>query len=380
MMRAIRRVLKDTGSIYLHCDPTASHYLKIVMDTIFRSENFRNEVIWCYKRYTAKSNRFQRLHDVLLFYSKEHNYTFNSLLENYSEQSGKMDSHYKQDENGEWFRWQKRVGQKPYKVYLSEGVRMGDWWQMPIINASAKERLGYPTQKPEALLDRIIQASSNEGDTILDPFCGCGTTIASAQKLKRNWIGIDITHLSIRLIKSRLKFTFEIEQKKDYKVIGEPEDLESARELAKQNRYEFQLWATSLINAESYGKGGDAGIDGSMFFIDKENEYKKCIVSVKSGNVQPRDIRDLNGVLVREEAEIGIFITLQEPTDGMIKEAISAGFYRSQLSGRDYPKLQILTIRELLDGMKPKIPNQIPIIKKAKQNEGIQFDLMDTKE
>ncbi|MEK7397596.1 MAG: site-specific DNA-methyltransferase, partial [Candidatus Poribacteria bacterium] len=200
----LRRVLKDTGSIYLHCDPTASHYLKILMDAIFGAKHFQNEIIWCYKRYTAKSNRFQHLHDILLFYSKEYNYIFNPLLEDYSEQSGKMDSHYKQDENGKWFRWQKRVGQEPYKVYLSEGVRMGDWWQLPIINASAKERLGYPTQKPEHLLERIIKASSNEGDIVLDPFCGCGTTVIEAQKLNRNWIGIDITHLAINIIKLRL--------------------------------------------------------------------------------------------------------------------------------------------------------------------------------
>ena len=191
---------------------------------------------------------------------------------------------------------------------------------------------------------------------------------------------IDITHLSINIIKLRLKSIFGIESKKDYRVVGEPEDLASAMELANQNRYQFQWWATSLIDAKPYGdrkKGKDTGIDGFIFFMDKGNKVKSGIVSVKSGNVQPKDIRDLKGVLERDKAEIGIFITLQEPTGGMVTEALSAGFYKSQLSGRDYPRIQILTIEELLKGVKPKIPNQISPFKKAEPSEGIQFNLVD---
>lgn len=278
----LHRVLKKTGSIYLHCDPTASHYLKIVMDTIFGVKNFRNEIIWSYKRYTAVSDRFQRLHDVILCYGKGKKPTFNDIREEYGSKSGKADSHYKQDEDGRWFRWQKRKGQEPYKVYLSKGRRLGDVWGIPIINASSKERLGYPTQKPEALLERIIEASSDEGSIVLDPFCGCGTAIAIAEKLRRNWIGIDITHLAINLIKWRLKNQYGLEEDKNYEVIGEPKDLTGARALANQDRYQFQWWALSLIKARPYQgkkKGADTGIDGIIYLIEGKQE-KKTLVNV----------------------------------------------------------------------------------------------------
>jgi site-specific DNA-methyltransferase (adenine-specific) len=200
----MHKVLKDTGNFYLHCDPTMSHYLKILCDLIFKETNFRNEIVWCYRRYTAVSNRFQRLHDVILYYAKSKKSTFNQLLIPYGDKSGKMDSHYKQDQEGEWYRWQKRKNQEPYKIKLSEGVRFGDWWDIPIINASAKERQGYPTQKPEALLERIIEASSNKDSLVADFFGGCGTTVAVAQKLKRKWLAVDISHLAIGLIERRL--------------------------------------------------------------------------------------------------------------------------------------------------------------------------------
>ena len=200
----MRRLLKDTGSIYLHCDPTASHYLKMLMDAVFGQRQFRNEVIWSYRRYTARSNRFQREHDVILFYGKD-SPTFNVVLEPYGEGSGKHDSHYKRDEDGRWFRWQKLRGKEPYKVYLSEGRRAGDVWQISHINASAKERVGYPTQKPLALLERIIKASSNEGDVVLDPFCGCATACVAAEKLDRQWVGIDLSPKAAELVNVRLQ-------------------------------------------------------------------------------------------------------------------------------------------------------------------------------
>ena len=200
----MQRLLKPTGSIYLHCDPFASHYLKMLMDAIYGARNFKNEVIWSYRRYTARSNRFQREHDVLLFYGKD-TPTFNVVYEPYGEGSGKRDSHYKQDEEGRWFRWQKRRGQEPYKVYLSEGRRAGDVWQISHINASAKERIGYPTQKPLKLLERIVEASSNPGDMVLDPFCGCATACIAADKLDRQWVGIDLSSKAVELVNMRLR-------------------------------------------------------------------------------------------------------------------------------------------------------------------------------
>ena len=201
----MRRVLKPTGSIYLHCDPTMSHYLKLVLDGIFERRRFQNEIVWSYRRYTAKSRRFQREHDVILFYGKR-SPIFNVIHRPYGDQSGKRDSHYKQDEDGRWFRWQKLRGQEPYKIYLSDkGRRVGDVWPIPHINASAKERVGYPTQKPLALLDRIIAASSNAGDVVLDPFCGCATACIAAQAKNREWVGIDISPKAAELVGQRMR-------------------------------------------------------------------------------------------------------------------------------------------------------------------------------
>ncbi|MCX7989115.1 MAG: site-specific DNA-methyltransferase, partial [Aquificaceae bacterium] len=251
----LKRVLKPTGSIYLHCDPTASHYLKVLMDAVFGHKNFRNEIVWGYKDPSGKTSRFfRRKHDIILFYSKSDEYNFyaDAVRIPYSETT------QRQIERGTI-----SFGRR------AEGHPMGkvpeDWWPIPIINSQAKERLGYPTQKPEALLERIILASSKEGDVVLDPFCGCGTTIAVAHRLDRKWIGIDITHLAINLIKWRLKTTFDLSAGKDYKVIGEPVDLSGARELASQDRFQFQWWALSLVEARPYAdkkRGADKGIDG----------------------------------------------------------------------------------------------------------------------
>lgn len=374
----LHRVLKNTGSIYLHCDPTASHYLKMLMDAVFGAGNFRNEIVWSYKRYTASAKRFQRFHDIVFLYSKTPSRAFNDLREGYGAKSGKADSHYKQDESGHWYRWQKRKGQEPYKIYLSEGRRLGDVWEIPHINASARERLGYPTQKPEVLLERIIKASSNEGDLVLDPFCGCGTTIHVAEKLKRQWIGIDITHLAISLIERRLNAAFRGIK---FVVHGTPKDLEGARDLALRDKYEFQWWVTSLIGAQPYGgrrKAADSGIDGLLYFKSDAKTIERAIVSVKGGeNVGVGMIRDLKGVLEREGALIGIFITLKEPTTPMIQEAAAAGFYTNDYGGR-CPKIQILTIEELFDGKKPNIPLIIPnaVFKEAAEEyEDKQEDL-----
>jgi site-specific DNA-methyltransferase (adenine-specific) len=343
------------------------------MDSIFDLKNFKNEIVWSYKRYTAKSYKFQKLHDIILFFSKSKKMNFNEIRIDYGSKSGKMDSHYKQDSEGKWFRWQKRKGKEPYKIYLSEGKRLGDVWDLPLINASSRERLGYPTQKPEKLLERIIKASSNECDTVLDPFCGCGTTISVAQRLNRNWIGIDITHLAINLIKHRLKDTFGEDISDKYEPIGEPVDLAGAKNLADEDKYQFQWWALGLVGARpaEKKKGADKGIDGKLFFYDDpiNTKAKQVVFQVKSGHIGVSQIRDLRGVIDRENAEIGVFISIKKPTREMIKEAASAGFYKAP-SGKNHPRIQLLTISELLKGKKVDCPSSIKTtFKKAKPNK-----------
>ncbi len=218
------------------------------------------------------------------------------------------------------------------------------------------ERLGYPTQKPEALLERILRASSSEGDVVLDPFCGCGTTVQVAQRLNRRWIGIDITHLAIGLIKTRLDDAFGPEIRATYEVVGEPTDIAGAAQLAEENKYQFQYWALGLCGArptETIKKGADRGIDGRMYFHDDRSGVSKQIVfSVKGGrNIGVAELRDLIGVLQRERAEIGVSISFAEPTKPMVREAAKAGFYKSPAGG-EYPRVQLLTIKDLLDGKK----------------------------
>lgn len=335
----LRRVLKPTGSIYLHCDPTASHYLKILMDAVFGAERFLNEIDWCYKSGGASKRHFSRKHDVILFYSKLSEYIFNYQKEK-SYNRGLKPYRFKgveefKDEIG----WHTLVGMK-------------DYWNINMVGRTSAERLGYPTQKPEALLERIIKASSNEGEIILDPFCGCGTAIATAQKLNRCWIGIDITHLAIGLIKHRLQDSFGSEISSTYKVIGEPTDLDSAKSLANEDPYQFQWWALGLAGARPVDqkKGADQGIDGRLYFHDEANKTKQIILQVKGGHINSAHIRDLRGVLEREKAEIGVFITLQDPSKPMRGEAAGAGFYHSPGWDKNYPRLQILSIAELLNG------------------------------
>ena len=263
-----------------------------------------------------------------------------------------------------------KSGMPNYKRYLDEmpGVPLQNDWT-DIRPASRSESLGYQTQKPLALLERIIQASSNEGDVVLDPFCGCGTAVAAAQKLNRQWIGIDITHLAVALMKNRLKTGFGLVSGKEYKVVGEPVDVGSARALAEQDRYQFQYWAVSLLEALPRGeekKGADRGIDGVVHFVEgKRRSMEKAIVQVKSGKVSSPHIRDLKGTMEREKAVMGLYITLQEPTREMEKEAVSAGFYHSELWQRDYPKIQIRTVGELLDGKSFEMPNPSSTYKPA---------------
>jgi site-specific DNA-methyltransferase (adenine-specific) len=401
-MAELRRVLKPTGSLYLHCDPTASHYLKLLLDSTFGLDCFRNEIVW--RRADPKGHAFTRFpstHDIILYYAKGDKTTWHTPYRPYDQ--GYLDSHYANVEpetrrrytlsdctnpnrnrpnlTYEWrgvtkvWRWTKDKMQKlhdegrlvytssgspRYKRYLDEmpgTVVTTIWDDIPFINSQAQERLGYPTQKPEALLERIIAASTNEGDVVLDPFCGCGTAIASAQNLGRRWIGIDITHLAIGLIKHRLLTAFG--GNVEFRVIGEPADLASAAELAQSDPYQFQWWALGLCGARpaEQKKGADKGIDGRLYFHDEGpgGRTKQIVFSVKAGHTGSAHVRDLLGVLDREKAQIGVLLSLQEPTREMRKEAASAGFYASPW-GQNYPRVQLLTVEALLGGAKVDYP------------------------
>ena len=358
----LRRVLKDAGSIYLHCDPTASHYLKMLMDAAFGAGNFCNEVIWHYRKWPAGKYSFQRNHDVLLFYSRSESRkrTFNQLFMKRTASTlkrfgtAKIVSGY--DKSG------RRLPSKTANK-ASAGVRQDDVWE---IGRVPPIKQLFPTEKPKPLLERIITASSNEGDIILDPFCGCGTTIAVAQRLKRRWIGIDITHLAITLIKHRLADEWAHYKapgsKPQYKVVGEPKDLSGARTLADEDPYQFQWWALGLVDARpvEQKKGADKGIDGRLYFHDeadsKKAKTKQIILSVKSGHVSVSHVRDLRGVVEREKAEIGVFICMQKATKAMRAEAASAGFYKSPW-GTKHATMQILTVEELLSGKTVDYPH-----------------------
>lgn len=397
----LQRVLKPTGSLFLHCDSTASHYLKILLDGIFGAENYRNEIVW--QRTNAhnfKSKNFHRIHDTIFFYSKEpKGYKFRQLFVGFSQ--AQLGRYEVEPETGRLFTGQdmtiingdpkpwrgtppspgrgwglglqererlwaaglvlKRKDGSPRldgrKVYLDEkdGIPVSDiWTDVPRIANTSKERLGYPTQKPEALLTRIIEATTDEGDLVLDPFCGCGTTISAAASLGRRWIGIDITHLAVGLIKHRLYDQFGSAIASTYTVVGEPVSLPDAQKLAGEDKFQFQAWALGLVsarNAQSAKKGADRGVDGNLYFHDDpQGKTKRVILSVKGGgNVNVTMVRDLRGTVEREKAEIGVLITLTEPTGPMEKEAIAAGFYASPMGGK-HPKIQILTIEQLLAG------------------------------
>lgn len=365
----MHRFLKPTGSFYLHCDPTMSHYLKIICDLIFGEKYFNNEIVWSYKRYTAASNRFQRLHDVILFYSKRNNFVFNELRDEYGHNSGKADSHYKQDNDGKWFRWQKRKNKEPYKVFLSEGKRTGDVWEISIINASAKERLGYPTQKPEALLDRIILASSNPGDLVADFFCGCGTTIASAQKNNRRWLGSDISHLAVKLITKRLVDTYGDEIKKTFEIHGFPKDLDSARELAagvKGGRLLFEEWIVEvMLHGILNEKRNSMGYDG-YFTFDMNGQKNVGLIEVKSGGATPTQLNHFVMTVADKKAQMGIFVCFaEEVTDNMRGIAKKQGYFSPEFK---YEKIQILTVQDILNGKLPNRPaSKIETFKQAER-------------
>jgi len=364
----IHRSMKRTGSMYLHCAPAVSHYMKVICDQMFNPVNFRREISWrtgWVSGFKTRVKNWVRNHDVILYYVKDINseFTFNKELA------------YKPHPPD--YRRRGEYGGEPGKGYAIEdvwGAPRGDFDQSekdlwsPWIKSYSKEKTPYQTQKPLALMRRIISVSSNKNDIVLDPFCGCGTTVVAAHELGRRWIGIDITHLAIAEIKRRIKEKFDISE---VLTIGEPRDLESARQLSIEKqpsgRYQFQWWAISLLSAIPMAgtkkKGADKGIDGIIFFKDWKTEdesiiiQKSIIISVKSGHVSVKDIRDLSGTISREkDGAMGILISLNRPTGEMIKEALRNGYYKSPMWG-NLPKIQIITIKELLTGNQPKMPH-----------------------
>jgi DNA modification methylase len=419
----MRRVLKPTGSIYLHCDPTASHYLKMLMDAVFTPLGFLSEIIWKRTHAHGSSRRYAPIHDTILFYAKGEGYRWTDFRLAHS--SEYLQSHFthedpdggrfqpisltgagiRQGESGKPWRqvdptavgrhwalpgeiverlgvrggsiqerlealdaagrifWPKKEGGTPRLKWFADelsGSAMPDVWSdIPPIPASAAERLGYPTQKPEALLERILRASTHEGDVVLDPFCGCGTAVVVAQRLGRSWVGIDITHLAISLTKHRLRDAFGQGVDKTYEVIGEPVDIPGASALTSHDPYQFQWWALGLVGARpvEQKKGADKGIDGRLFFHDDaaSRETKQIVLSVKSGGVHVAHVRDLRGVVEREKAAIGVLLVLEAPTRNMNAEAAGAGFYESPWRTK-HPKIQIITIEELLAGKKIDFP------------------------
>ena len=344
----LHRVLKDTGSLYLHCDPTASHYIKLVLDAVFGGENFKNEIIWAYSPTGAgPKNAFHRKHDTIFFYGKTANSQYNRQYGPISEGTLKRFS----SQTDEYGRQYRDIGGK--RTYLDEnkGRTIPDWWNdIPAgSQMSKRERLGYPTQKPVSLLERIIKASSNEGDVVLDPFCGCGTAIDAAVRLNRRWIGMDITHLAVNVMKYRLLSEFGVDPA-TLDVTGEPVDEAGAEALAEQDRYEFQYWALGKIGAQPLNdkKGADKGVDGIITFMDNKKS-KRIIVQVKSGGVKRNDIATLHSDMQREKAEMAVFLTLKPSTKPMRDEAVSARYYTPEQSpGDKYRRIQILTIKELL--------------------------------
>ncbi len=426
----LHRVLKPTGSLYLHCDPTASHYLKVTLDAIFGPEQFRNEIVW--KRTAAKGSQMGRLpsnHDSILSYAKTASATWNELVLPYDlaapdaktlakytltdpdgrryrlgpllhpEQGRRPNLEYEVMGITRTWRWSKermeeairdgRVvqtapGRVPQsKLYLDEqkGRTVDDVWvDISPINSQAKERLGYPTQKPLALLERIVAASSNEDDVVLDPFCGCGTAVDAAEKLHRQWIGIDVTYLAVDLIRKRMRHTYGDEIEQTYLVHGVPADSEGAAALFAENPFDFERWAVSLIDAQPNEKQvGDKGIDGRMRFYSDEDRIGQALVSVKGGHtVNPAMVNEIHGTVTSEHAEMGILITLTKPTRGMKEAADKSGNYTSGLTGQTYPKIQIVTVADLMAGKHPQMPTAILPYLKAKPRDPDQLTLDDS--
>ena len=419
----LHRVLKPTGSLYLHCDPTASHYLKLLLDGVFGPKVYRNEIIW--KRTSAHGDAsvsYGDVTDTILFYSKTDKSTWNRQFMPLSDahieaKYGNADDNGRQfttrdlrspsprpnltytykgyephpngwsisrelmedyDERGLLYYPKKEGGRLRLKIYLDEreGRRLQNLWDdIPPINSRAQERLGYPTQKPLALLERIIAASSNPGDMVLDPFCGCGTAVHAAQKLGREWIGIDVTHLAVGLIEKRMKDAFPDIA---FEVKGRPQDLKSAQDLAERDKHQFELWALSVVDADPWKggrKGPDSGIDGIIWFKPDGKKTEKAIVEVKGGGVGVKDVGRLAQVMDRENAKIGVLVTAQPPTRAMERDAAAVGMWENEFTSRKHARLQIITLAELFQNKRPDIPwIDVSVQKKAKREATTRQD------
>ncbi|QJB70034.1 DNA methyltransferase [Parasphingorhabdus halotolerans] len=420
----LHRVLKPTGSLYLHCDPTASHYLKLLLDGVFGAENYRNEIVWKRTNIHNDSKTWSKIADTIFFYSKSKNFSWTEPREPHSESH--IASKFKNDDNDgrgpyslsdmtspnprpnmmyEWkgfpfppkgWRYKLETMQRLHdenkiwyptdsdgyldtkrrprlKRFLNEldgNIMSAVWTDINPLNSQAQERLGYPTQKPLALLERIISASSNEGDVVLDPFCGCGTAVDAAEKLGRKWIGIDVTHLAINLIEQRMKDSHPGVQ---FDVKGRPESLDSAMELARRDKHEFEKWIVPKLDGhlfEDGRKGADGGIDGFIYFKPDGKKTQKAILSVKGGdNVGVAMIRDLVGVMEREKALAGVFITKALPSKPMMQEAAKLGLFESEVSGRKHPRLQIITLAEVFQDRRPDLPWVVSPFRKAQRHD-----------
>lgn len=404
----MHRVLKQTGSLYLHCDPTASHYLKIILDGIFGAQRYRNELTWKRTTTHSDSKTWSKVADTILFYTKGDLFTWNTPREKHSDVY--VRTKYRHDDGDgrlymldnmtspnprpnmmyEWmgfphppkgwrysletmgrlheqgrvwypksatgaFDSTKRPRLKRYLEEMSGGVMGTVWTDISPINSQAQERLGYPTQKPLSLLERIICTSSNPGDVVLDPFCGCGTAVHAAQALGRSWTGIDVTHIAIQIIEDRLEKHFPGLR---VNVLGRPQDIDAARDLAQRDKYQFQWWATWLVGGRARGgerKGADRGVDGDIYFSMGKGRDGHGVISVKGGaHLGPQMIRDLKGTRERESAEVGLFVCLEEPSREMRREASSAGILTTPIG--PVSRIQIYMIEELLAGAQVQLP------------------------
>ncbi|PZU11439.1 DNA methyltransferase [Sphingomonas sp.] len=406
----LHRVLKPTGSLYLHCDPTASHYLKLVLDAVFGPENYRNEITWKRTTTHSDSKTWSKITDIILFYTKSPEFIWNTPREIHDEayvtakyrlndQDGRgryrldnmtspsprpnmmyewigfpfpqMGWRYKRetmqrlhDEGRIWYPvdrdgkpdTRRRPQLKRYLEEMAGGVIGSVWTDIPPLNSQAQERLGYPTQKPIALLERIISASSNPGDVVLDPFCGCGTAVDAAQKLGRRWIGIDVTHLAIGLVEKRLRDGYGDQVR--FETIGSPRDLASAQRLAQDDPHQFQAWITLRLGGWPWmggRKGGDKGVDGYFYYVGADGATETGVISVKAGgHINPAMVRDLGRVMQRDGHRLGLFVSASPPTKGMTDEANSHGLIETEF-GR-YPALQIFTLAELFQDRHPRLP------------------------
>ena len=358
----MHRILKPTGSLYLHCDPTASHYIKALLDAIFGHRHFRNEIIWSYRRWPAKQHNFQRMHDVILRYSKGSAPTWNQLYEPRSASTLKRfgDKHRVNDivdlSSGQR-RTRKEVIDEPTK-----GMPIRDVWDLSILAGSSKERMGYATQKPLALMERIIESSSNPGDVVLDPFCGCATTLEAAHKLGRRWIGIDIAiHAIKRVARIRLNERCGLAEGRDYTVEGVPRNVEGAQDLWRRDKYHFQKWAVEQVDGfVTTRQTADGGIDGRLYFaVPDERDLQSMVLEVKGGaNVTIRDLRALKGVLDADDALMAGLIIMAPRGDVQTRnfEQFAASAETLDVLGVSYPRLQMLTVPEIIEGKRFHTP------------------------